>query len=487
MENRATSAKVARTAELRLLVDELGDWAVGPGPLFRQLALAIARGIERGALAHGTRLPAERSLARSMSVSRGTAVAAYDVLVADGLVERRRGSGTFAVDPGSLGLPPGREGSALVARLVEHSTAVSEAGAVIDLSISVLHDADGLPRASVSTRDLLHVEPDTGYSPWGLAGLRAAVADLVTGWGLPTTADEVVITTGAQQAISTAGACWVRPGDVVLIEDPTYPGALSAFTAAGARLVGLPVDRNGVRVDALRDALAEHPALVYLQPTLHSPSGAVLADSRRSEIASLVARARVPLVEDHALAGLCWTRAPAPIAAHASDLPIALVGSISKLFWGGLRIGFVRAPAPVALRFARVKAIQDLGTSAVGQVLAERLLRADGVERFVERRNNDLRQRYAILAARLRAELPSWRWAEPAGGLSIWVQLPAPVAEPFAQVALRAGVAVATAEALSPGTQHADRLRLSFSSPGAVLVEGISRLARAWRDFTASY
>lgn len=465
------------------MVDELGDWAVGSGPLFRQLALAVARTIERGALAHGTRLPAERSLAAAMSVSRGTAVAAYDLLVAEGLVERRQGSGTFAVDPGSLGLPPGREGSALVARLVERSAAASD---VVDLSISVLHDAGGLPHASVSTRDLLHVEPDTGYSPWGLAGLRAAVAELVTGWGLRTTADEIVITTGAQQAISTAAACWVRPGDVVVIEDPTYPGALSAFTAAGARLVGLPVDRNGVRVDALRDALAQHPALVYLQPTLHSPSGAVLSEVRRREIAALVARARVPLVEDHALAGLCWTRVPAPIAAHASDLPIALVGSISKLFWGGLRLGFVRAPAPVALRFARVKAIEDLGTSAVGQVLAERLLRAKDVALFIGDRNRDLRARYEVLAARLRAELPSWRWAEPAGGLSVWVQLPSPVAEPFAQVALRGGVAVATAEALSPSGAHADRLRLSFSSPADVLEEGVARLARAWRAYTAA-
>jgi DNA-binding transcriptional MocR family regulator len=133
-----------------------------------------------------------------------------------------------------------------------------------------------------------------------------------------------------------------------------------------------------------------------------------------------------------------------------------------------------------------VKAIQDLGTSAVSQVFAERLLRADDVEQFVERRNHDLRERYAVLAARLRAELPSWRWAEPAGGLSVWVQLPAPVAEPFAQVALRAGVAVATAEALSPSTLHGDRLRLSFSSPGDVLVEGVRRLAKGWRAYTSS-
>src|SRR4051812_1450027 len=107
MSNRATSAKVARTGVLRSLADEIGDWAGGPGPLSRQLATAIARAVERGAVAHGSRLPAERALAEALSVSRGTAVAAYDQLVADGLVERRHGSGTYAIGPATLALPAG--------------------------------------------------------------------------------------------------------------------------------------------------------------------------------------------------------------------------------------------------------------------------------------------------------------------------------------------------------------------------------------------
>ena len=481
MENRATSAKVDRTSLVHATVGQLGDWVVGPGPLFRQLARALAASIERGAIERGARLPAERALARAISVSRGTAVAAYDVLEADGFVERRRGSGTFAIGAGELGLPPGREGSALVARLVDRSSHAGDA--VIDLSISVLHDATGLPGATVTTDDLLQVEPDTGYSPWGLAGLRDAIATLVSGWGLPTDAAEVVITTGAQQGISAAAACWIRPGDVVVVEDPTYPGAIAAFGAAGARLVGVPLDRHGVRVDALRAALAEHPALVYLQPALHSPTGVVLAESRRREIAALLAAARVPLVEDAALAGLAWDDGPAPIAAHARDLPIALVGSLSKVFWGGLRVGFVRAPEPVALRFARVKATHDLGSSAVSQVLAERLLASPGRDAFVARRNDELRARYTALAHALARQLPSWSWTEPAGGLSIWVRLPAPVAEPFAQAALRHGVAVATAGPLSAAGGHDDRLRLSFSGPPAELREGVTRLARAWSSF----
>lgn len=481
MSTRAASPKVARASATRELVDELGEWSSGPGPLYRQLARAIAGSIERGALAAGARLPAERVLAELLGVGRGTAVAAYDLLVADGAIERRIGSGTFVVSADDLALPAGREGSVLVHRLVDRSAAAL--ATVVDLSISVLADTAALPPAlQVSAADLADVVPDTGYSPWGLPGLRAAVADQITAMGVPTTADEVVITTGAQQGISASAACWVRPGDVVVVDDPTYPGAVAAFTAAGARLVGVPVDGNGVQVRALADALRRAPTLVYLQSTVHSPTGAVLRAARRESIAELVARHRVPLVEDVALAGLAWGRTPPPIAAHAPDAPIALVGSLSKRYWGGLRVGWVRAPAPVALRFARVKATQDLGSSAVGQVLAEKLLRHEGGAAGSVDAAGVHRRRYEVLAAALHRHLPGWTWPEPAGGLSIWVRLPGRRdAAGFAQVALRHGVAVATAEALSAHPErHRDRVRLSFRSPPDALEEGVRRLAAAW-------
>jgi DNA-binding transcriptional MocR family regulator len=449
--------------QIRRVVDDLGDWSLGSGPMFRRLARTLSRLVERGVVAEGARLPSERALAEALSISRGTAVAAYDLLVADGVVERRHGSGTYAVGSAAVGLPAGREGSGLVARLVDASAGP---GAVIDLSLSVLQQAADLPPAEVTTADLGEVAPDTGYSPWGLQGLREVVAERLTADGLPSTPDQVVVTTGAQQAISLAAACWVRPGDRVVIDDPTYPGALSAFTAAGADLT---TDLDG------------HPALVYAQPSVHSPTGTVMTRPQRDALARRVAEAGVPLVEDVSLAGLAWDRLPEPVAARIPDHPVAVVGSLSKLLWGGLRLGFVRAPAPVALRFARVKATHDLGTSVISQLLAERLLRHPDLDGFVERRNADLRARYGVLAAALHAQLPDWSWDEPQGGLSVWARLPAPVADRFAQVALRHGVAVATAEALSVTGAHQDRIRLSFAGAPDDLREGVARLADAWR------
>jgi DNA-binding transcriptional MocR family regulator len=168
---------------------------------------------------------------------------------------------------------------------------------------------------------------------------------------------------------------------------------------------------------------------------------------------------------------------------HHPDHPGAVVGSLSKRFWGGLRVGFVRAAEPVALRFARVKATHDLGSSAISQILAQRLLEHPDADRFVATRNAALRSRYEVLADALHHRLPDWTWTAPSGGLSVWVRLPRPVAEPFAQAALRDGVAVATSEALSPSGGHLDRIRLSFSAPEDELLAGVARLATAWRTF----
>lgn len=480
MQNRANSGQVAQDDVLQSVVAELDTLVATRGPRFRRLARSVAAAVDRGALARGTRLPAERRLAAALGVSRGTVVAAYDDLVADGVVERRRGSGTYVLGPDTLGLPPGREGSVLVHRLVDRSSGPTGPGPtpVVDLSLSVLGDADGLPEVALSTADLRTMAPDTGYSPWGLPGLRAEIARHVTGWGLPTRAEQVVVTTGAQQALSAAATCWVRPGDTVAVDDPTYPGAIAALTQAGARLVPMAVDDGGVRPDEVERALAQRPALVYLQSGPHSPTGQVLADQRRRVIADLVVRARVPLVEDTALADLAWGASPPPVAAWCGGAAVAVIGSLSKVYWGGLRVGFVRAPEPVALRFARVKATHDLGSSAVSQLLAQQLLQAPGD--FAARRRDDLRSRCEVLADALRRHLPGWEWTPPAGGMSLWARLPGADAATFAQVALRHGVAVATQSPLSCSCRHPDRVRLSFSPHPEALTEGVLRLAAAW-------
>jgi DNA-binding transcriptional MocR family regulator len=480
MEDRTTSGKVARKASVAAVVEILGDWAVGRGPLFRQLSRGLGSGIERGALAAGARLPSERDLAAALHISRGTALRAYELLAAEGHLERTRGSGTFVPAAATLSLPVGREGSALVHRLVDRSDGDHK---MIDLSISVLHDARGLPEITVSTSDLVGVRPDTGLSPWGLPALRRAIAGHLSSSGLVSHDRQIVVTTGAQQAISAAIACWVRPGDAVVVDDPTYPGVLSALMAAGARPIGLPVDADGIRPEDLREALRRRPTLIYLQSAAHSPTGSLLSASRRYGLAELIDESRVPVIEDMALAELTWQPCPPPLSSLCPDASIVAIGSLDKLFWGGLRVGWARATEPVALRLARVKATHDLGSSVVSQLMAERLLTLLPETDFGPRRRAEMKARYHTLAGALRRELPEWSWSEPRGGLSIWARLPVHDAGTFAQVALRHGVAVASADALSVGTANRQYLRLSFSGPPLELTTGVRRLAGAWRSW----
>lgn len=248
-------------------------------------------------------------------------------------------------------------------------------------------------------------------------------------------------------------------------------------------MVGVPMDEHGVRVRALEELLATRPALVYLQSTVHSPTGIILDAGRRRRIAALVAASHIPLVEDLALADLAWKDSPPPIAAGLPHGSVAVVGSLSKLFWGGLRVGFLRAPELLALRFARIKATHDLGSSAVSQLFAERLLRSEPAVDVARRRSTELQERCEALVTALGRHLPTWTWNRPSGGLSLWVRIPAPSSEAFAQHALRYDVGVATPRTLSPSDDHADRLRLSFAGPPEELDEGVRRLAAAWAGF----
>ncbi|MGH3914492.1 MAG: PLP-dependent aminotransferase family protein [Pseudonocardiaceae bacterium] len=476
------TGKLDRSTKLATV---LGDWSSGPGPLYRKLTETLHRLVEEGALASGDRLPSERELASALAVSRSTVVAAFDELRSQGIVESRQGSGTRVATgpaPRADGRVPGGRGAAIFQRLIDGP------GELISLACATEGGAPEIAGAleDVLRHDLPLLLAASGYEPRGLPALRATIAEHFTTLGLPTCMDEVLVTTGAHQGLALVADLHRRNLATVLVEAPSWPACLDVFQAAGAQLSAVPLDDEGIDVHALARALREHqPALLYVMPTYHNPTGILMSADRRRRVAQLAARHDVPVVEDNAYSGLTTGadgEIPAPLAAYSSpDAEVLTIGSLGKVVWAGLRIGWVRAPAAIIERLARRKALADLGSPVLDQALAARLLPRLG--ELAARRSDELRGKLALLERLLTEQLPHWRWRRPDGGSGLWVQLPqATDAGTYAQLALRYGVELVPGSAMDPSGRHNDHLRVPFTLPPETIAQLVSRLAATWAD-----
>ncbi|HEX4441686.1 MAG TPA: PLP-dependent aminotransferase family protein [Thermoanaerobaculia bacterium] len=468
----------------------LGRWTEGSGPVYARLARAIRSAVERGEMRPGERLPSERVLAERLAVSRTTVVSAYEELRRDRVLESRQGSGTRVA--GAPARPPGlllrEDPSESFRRHPVWRSLTEGAGGTIEFLGAHLPAPELLAREAsrIDEKSLREVSRGPGYLPMGLPALRQAIARHLEASGLPTTEDQVLVTHGAQQAIGLAAALLCDRGDAVLIEDPTYLGSIDIFSGRGVRLVTTPVGGDAAWVARLRETIVRTaPRLVYLMPTFQNPTGAVMPEPCRRSLARLSRDMQVPIVEDNTLADLSLAgRPPAPIAAFDAAAPILTIGSLSKLFWGGLRIGWIRASDEILQRITRLKIMADLGGSVIGQLVAVKLLAEAERVRAIRRR--EMRERLDRLTKLLSRHLPDWSWEEPAGGLSLWVRLPRGDASAFAQAALRHGVAVVPGALASPTGGCADRLRIPYVLDAAPMKEGVERLARAWDAYAGT-
>lgn len=457
--------------------------------MYKELAAAIVAAIQRGELPAGTRLPPERHLADSLGVSRSVIVSAYEELRTEGAVDRREGSGTF-VRTSPLPLTRIHDLGYATHKYAGYRGLAEGQRNPIDLSMGALGAAPEVIRALASlkediTTDSLYLQSH-GYSPAGLRELRSSLARGYSSAGLRTVPEQILVTTGAQQAIFLIAVACLSPGSPAVIEDLTYPGALDALGAVGARLAHLPVDHDGIQADRLRDAVTQSKAkLLYVGSTFQNPTGALLSMQRREVIAGIAADLKLIVIDDTALCDLALSdEAPLPLlAAIEPDAPIFTVGSLSKAFWGGLRIGWVRGPERLIEDLGRLKGALDRGTPVLDQMIAIELL--DCRQGVATRRKAELQPRLKVLVDSLATELPSWGWQEPAGGTSLLVRLPAGNASDFAEAAYRAGVIVVPGSVFSATRHHDDILRLTFVVEPDQLHEGVQRLATAWNEYTS--
>ena len=482
---RANSRRLVSASEVeRTLVHSLGDWSAGPEPLYRQLSEALRAALNREIPA-GTILPPERRLAQFLMISRTTVVAAYGILRADGLVESRRGSGTRVVPP-ALATSPAEPLKLATARTFR--SIIERDRASLDIGTATLGAEDVITSAiqSHAAEQLASLTATAGYYPYGLPALRAAIARRLTDGGLPAVESEILVTNGAQQAIRLLAELLVEPHSSVVVENPTYAGALDAFAVARARVRGIPVEEQQGSLELLRRVQRrEHPRVLYLMPTFQNPTGAVSTLARRQQLAAFAAEHQMYLIEDDTLAPLAISRTPPPpIAGFDGQGRVITVGSLSKTVWGGLRIGWIRAAPRIIDRVVRLKTVADLGTSLPSQTLAVAIL--EDFERIAALRARQLDQCLALTCRRLEERLPDWTFDRPSGGYSIWIRLPDADAESFAQLALRHGVIVIPGPLLSPDRSFRDHIRLQFFQPDEVIEQGINALAGAWAEYTAA-
>ncbi len=389
-------------ADATRLAALLGPWRDGAGaagPQFARLAAALAAAIEDGSL-DGVALPAERRLAAALGVSRSTVVRAYDSLRRQGLVASRERSGTVV-------RPLRRRLVAPQGQMFQLAQLLGGDGG-IDLSVASPAVDELVADVGVSLADA----SGHGYVPRGLPALREAIAARACAQGVPTSPDEVLVTSGAHEGLALLAGLLVGRHQPVAVDEVTYAGALEVVDRAGGVPVGVPADRAGMRPDALRDVLARGAGFVLLMPGLHNPAGTSIAPGRRPALLEAAAEHDALVVEDAALDDVRFEDGPPPLRALAPDRVLS-VGSLSKVAWGGLRVGWICGPRELIGRLARLKGARDIGAGALGQLAALRLL--ERLDALRAARREQARRRLALLREGARRLAAAWAEAGQTG------------------------------------------------------------------------
>lgn len=461
---------MTRRIGLNSLVRLLGNWRVDDGrcATYRRLADGIRLLILDGRLPLDLRLPGERELATALGVSRTTVGAAFELLREQGYLKSRQGSGSRTAIPSG----PGQ----LMGLLIDPG----ERAGIIDFAAAAMPASDAVHGAYASALAALPAHlPGHGYEPVGLSALRAVLAERYTRRGLPTAPDQILVTHGAQHGFALLLRLLTGPGDRVIIDHPTYPHAIDAIRRAACRAVPVGLPAHGWDVDAMMAAFRQtSPRLAYLIPDFHNPTGRYMDHATRAAIADAAARTDTILVFDETLADLWLDAPPEPIGCSVGDDRAIRLGSTGKSFWGGLRIGWIRAETATIGALAAARASLDLGTPILEQLAAVALLGNDHAA--LEARRAALRARRQHLLALVANHLPDWHTASPPGGLSLWAELPSPLSSALAATSEHYGVRVTAGPRFGVDGAFERFIRLPFTLPEPELTTAVERLAFAY-------
>ena len=472
----------------------------GDVSLTQQLVDRITAAIESGALEPGAKLPPTRELAAQAGINHLTAARVYRRLAESGFVTAQVGRGTFVrtLAPASstvagddwqvYALPP--DELSYSEQVLADSFALAGRDDLISLAVGwpapSTYPTDELARI---TADVFAEVGDAALSylnAEGLYDLREQLARRGRDFGYAEGADEIVVTSGAQQGIALAARATLEPGDVAVIESPTFIGMMTAMRGTGARVIGVPVDEDGFDVDALERLLARHEVkLVGLQSACQNPTGRSLSDERRERLARLAIERNFFILEDRVYADMRFEGPFAPSLRGLAPAHVLYVNSLSKVVGGGLRTGWVAARGPVRDRLAMLKLEADFHSPTLIQHMVARWLATGAYDRHVERTMPFYRERRdALLASLERHMAGEYRVQTPQGGHHLWVTLERSLDErALYGEAARHGVTFTPGGAITAERRSQTSFRLSFSLlDPPQLDEGVRRLARAIRE-----
>jgi len=487
-----------------------------PVPIYRQIQQFIAEQIEAGILVPETRLPSNRELAASLGISRIVVANAYSELESQGLVYGRRGSGTYIAQqyqslPGSLRDTTSSDWPLWQQELLSHAwhashqeldqllgEAANQPGLI---SFAERNTPDplwpiedirkALSAAMRSGQDDRHSLIGLGHN--NLAGyfpLRETIAQILTTEGIPTHPEHVMINSGSQQALSLVARVLLKPGDLVLVESPTYNVAIDLFRSMDVRLLGIPVDEQGMQVERIEPYLqSSPPRLIYSTPTFHNPTGTCMSGNRRRQLVALADRYNIPILEDDYVGNLRYEgRVEPALKALDPGGRVIYAGSFSKLLMPSLRIGFLVASGPIFKRLLASKYIADLVTSDLLQRALREFISVGRYYTHLRHVSQAYRQRRDTMSEALHQFFPDARWVSPKGGGYIWLQLPNELSsDQFFHFAVREGVTFVPGSFFYPGQRTQSFLRLNYAvnEPEAIR-EGVRRLGCAFQKFSTS-
>jgi DNA-binding transcriptional MocR family regulator len=480
-KGQSCDSGLVRTVSARSLALLLGAEPL-PRPAYRGLADGIRRLVSDGRLLVGTRLPSERSLTGELGLSRTTVGAALDALRDEGFVLTRRGSGSVVC------LPAGPSGLALSqAGLIPTDVPPD----VIDLTYAALPAAAGVTAAyERALAELPRHLATAGYHPHGLPEARAAVATRFEERGLPTTPDQVVMTSGAHAGLSAVLRTELEVGDRVLVESPTYPNAIVGVRRSAYRPVPAQLTPEGWDVEAIELGLRQSGArAAYLIPDHQNPTGLLMPEVTRRAVAAVLRAGRaVPIVDETFVELGLGPEGARPAARAAGDDPLPFaatareaytLGSAGKTWWGGLRVGWVRAPLGSVERVIEARHSLDLGTAVLEQLVVADLLEQG--ESLLRERRREARARRDAMVEAVRRHVPDWRFTVPGGGLNLWCELPQPRGDDLARVAESAGVRLARGGQFGVEGGLGRFVRVPFCVAPDQADEVGRRLANAWQ------